>query len=153
MKRVRKKGLSPVIASVLLIMLVMVLAAIIFLWARGFIGEQVEKFGGPIEQSCDAVDFDVSITGQWGSELEVLNKGNIDIRRLDIRMTREGNSEVRQFDFQIDAGASERDHVTLVMSDGETPDEIIAYPVLIGTVKGSSSNNVFACMDSGRVIS
>ena len=45
---IKKRGLSPVIASVLLILLVLVLASIIFLWARGFIGEQIEKFGEPI---------------------------------------------------------------------------------------------------------
>ena len=44
-----KRGLSPVIASVLLIALVLVLASIIFMWARGFISEQIEKFGNPVE--------------------------------------------------------------------------------------------------------
>jgi len=53
--------LSPVIATVLLIALVLVLAAIIFMWARGFISEQIEKFGTPIEDLCDSVDFDIEI--------------------------------------------------------------------------------------------
>ena len=42
-----KRAISPVVATVLLIVLVLILAAIIFLWARGFVGEQVEKFGEP----------------------------------------------------------------------------------------------------------
>jgi len=32
------------------------------------------------------------------------------------------------------------------------PDRIIAYPVLIGNVKGGSSNKVFTCVDAGKTI-
>ena len=77
-KRVDVRGLSPVIASVLLILMVLVLAVLIFLWARGFVSEQVEKFGKPIEQICSSVDFEVQ---KFGSSLEVVNRGNVDIHR------------------------------------------------------------------------
>lgn len=43
---VNKRGLSPIIATVLLIFLVLILASIVFLWARGFFSEQLEKGGG-----------------------------------------------------------------------------------------------------------
>lgn len=141
---VGKRGVSPVVASVLLILLVLVLAAIIFLWARGFIGEQVEKFGKPIEETCGSINFDVA---KFGSELEIRNSGNINIQHLDIKMFKGGDSEIQQFAFDIPAGKSERGYSTLEMSDGSTPDKIIAYPALIGTAGGS--NSIFTCMDSG----
>jgi len=149
MRRVDRRGLSPVIASVLMILLVLVLAILIFLWARGFVSEQIEKFGKPIEQYCALVDFEIQ---RLGSDLEVINRGNVDIRHLDIKMFKDGDSRVEKFDFQIDAGQSVRKRATLLMDGSVTPDEIVAYPALIGNIKGGSSNNVFTCMDAGRTI-
>ncbi len=150
MKRVvGGRGLSPVIASVLMILLVLVLAALIFLWARGFISEQIEKFGKPIGELCGSVDFEVQ---RIGSDLEVINRGDVDIRHLDIKMFRGGDSEVEKFNFQIDAGESVRKSAVLTMKNNELPDEIIIYPALVGNVKGGSSNKVFTCMDAGRTL-
>lgn len=145
-KSLGRKALSPVIASVLLILLVLVLAAIIFLWARGFIGENIEKFGKPIEEACGKVNFEVYRDGEY---MEVRNNGNVDIQHLDVRMTRGGTSEVSSFNFEIDALDSASGHFNFVMSDGSAPDSIIVYPVLVGTVQGSSSKSGFTCMDSG----
>ena len=141
-----KKGLSPVIASVMMILLVLVLASIIFLWARGFIGEHIEKFGKPIEDYCGNVKFEMH---RSGLNLEVVNKGNVDIRSLNIKMIKDGDSEVNNFNFQIDAGDSESGYISFEMSDGSIPDEIIAYPALIGEVQGGGSNSVFTCLDAG----
>jgi len=149
MKRgVGKHGLSPVIASTLMILLVLVLATIIFLWSRGFITEQIEKFGNPIEDACEGVNFEVY---RDGSKMEIVNRGNVDIRHLDIKMSKDGDSKINKFDLAIDAGDSVQSDVTLTI-DGETPDKIIAYPALIGKVKGGTSNSVFTCVDSGVVI-
>jgi len=147
MRRVGRRGLSPVIASVLMILLVLVLAALIFLWARGFIGEQIEKFGSPVEQMCEAVNFEVQ---KIGSSLEVVNRGDVNIYYLDIKMFKGGDSEVEKFDFQVDAGESVRGEVVLLMDKNVVPDKIVAYPVLIGNVKGGVSNKAFTCMDFGR---
>ena len=96
-----KKGLSPVIASVLLVMLVLVLAIIIFLWARGFISEQIEKFGQPVEQQCDLVDYNVEIIEGVSSSytIDAVNHGNVPIGYLDIKKVKGGNSEIKSFKF------------------------------------------------------
>ncbi len=147
MKRIDgKRGLSPVIASLLMIMLVLFLAAIVFLWARGFISEQIEKFGKPIEEQCESVKFKIVQVEEY---LEIRNNGNVDIWRLDIKMFSGGNSEVKGFDFQINAGEAIRKAVTLEMSDGSLPDKIIAYPALIGNVRDKPINKVFTCMNAG----
>jgi flagellin-like protein len=145
-RRDNKRGLSPMIASVLMIMLVLVLAAMIFLWARGFISEQIEKFGRPVEELCGEVDFRAE---KVGNELEVLNRGNVDIRHLDIKMFKGGNSEISKFDIQVDAGEAARQPITLIMENGDAPEETILYPALIGTVRGENSNKVFTCVDAG----
>ena len=146
-KRANSRGLSPVIASVLLILLVLVLAAMIFLWAHGFIAEQVEKFGKPIDQICESVDFEVQ---RVGSDLEVINRGNVDIYYLSIKMIKGGDSKFQKFDFPVDAGESVRKGITLLMDNNVVPDEVIVYPALIGNVKGGDSNMPFTCLDYGR---
>lgn len=148
-KRINGRGLSPLMASVFMILFVLVLAALIFLWARGFVSEQVEKFGQPIEQLCGSVDFKVE---RVGSELEVVNRGDVNIRHLDIEMSKGGDSNVEKFNFQIDAGESVREEVTLLMDNNVVPDKMVAYPALIGNVKGGSSNKIFTCLDAGEVI-
>jgi len=154
MKRVDgKRGLSPVIASVLMIMLVLVLASMIFLWARGFISEQVEKFGRPIGEKCGEVDFRVERITEGGVDyLEVRNLGNVDIFHLDIKMVQGGNAEVTKFGFRIDAGDAVKREVTLKMKDDSVPEQIIAYPALVGNVRGKTANKAFTCVDVGKTI-
>ena len=60
-----------------------------------------------------------------------------------------GNSEIRKFDIQVDAGGSVTGYINFEMIDGSVPDKIIVYPALIGKVKGKSINKVFTCMDAG----
>lgn len=144
-----KRGLSPVIASVLLILLVLVLAVIIFLWARGFIGEQIEKFGKPIEDYCSQSNFDVSINGNY---LEIRNSGNVDINHFDIKKVRGGDSEISKFDFQVDAGEVVTGYFSLNMEDGYDPEEIILYPALVGNVKGDDAKSAFTCINDGTTL-
>jgi flagellin-like protein len=145
---VGKRGLSPVIASVLLILLVLVLAVLIFLWARGFVSEQIEKFGSPIENICNEIDFEVvRLTGP--ERLEVVNRGNVDIFNLEIKMIRGGDSETSTFEFPIDAGAAVTQEVSFVMEDGLGPEKVIVYPSLVGNVVGKTSNRAITCLEQG----
>jgi flagellin-like protein len=149
----KKKGLSPVIASVLMIMLVLILAAMIFLWARGFVTEQIQKFDKPIGDVCATVNFDAVRIGD--SELEVINRGNVGIRHFEVRLTKGGNAETSKFDFgrpQIAAGEALVESVSLLMKDGSDPDSVVIYPALLGNVRGESANKVFTCTEAGKTI-
>ena len=145
-----RRGLSPVIASVLMILLVIVLAGIIFFWARGFISEQIEKFGKPVEEYCSSVSFVAERVG--GEGLEILNDGDVDIFHFDVKMTKGGESKVSRFDFRADAGKTISKSVTFEMEDGSKPDEIIVYPALIGNVRGQELNKPFTCLENGVVL-
>ena len=147
-----KRGLSPVIASVLLIALVLVLASIIFLWARGFVSEQIEKFGQPIDAICDDVAFDVEkIAGGYGLELEIVNRGNVDIYSFDIKgFDDKGNSWIQNFPLlKVNVGEASNERVTF---EGRISERIIIYPALLGNVKGKSINKVFTCTEQGKTI-
>jgi flagellin-like protein len=84
----KKKGVSPVVATVLLIAIVVVIAVIIFLWARGFLAESARKGDRAVEVSCGTADFESKIikiadncgTAPGGeSALDINNVGNVPI--------------------------------------------------------------------------
>jgi len=150
LKRASKKALSPVIASVLLIALVLVLASIIFLWARGFVSEQIEKFGKPIETLCEEVEFDAEFApGAGGGNLDVVNRGNIRIYGFDIKEIEGGNSKIESFNLNVEPGDS---LPSQAISLGYGTEKIIIYPRLLGNVKGKKLNRAVTCIEKGKTI-
>ncbi len=86
-----KRGLSPVIATVLLIAIALILAVIIFLWARSFLEEQNQKFGEPVSNACKDIDFEVeAFHGSTEDYVNVVNRGNVPLYGLEIRLRDEG---------------------------------------------------------------
>ena len=78
-----KKGVSPVVATVLLITLALVAGTIIIIWGRGVIDEETLKFGGKISDVCQELDLDISING---NTLDVSNLGSLAaLRSLTLR--------------------------------------------------------------------
>jgi hypothetical protein len=149
----RKDGLSPVVASVLLIALVLILASIVFLWARGFIGEQIEKGDIPVADLCDEIIFSVDlipdslVEGKY--EAEIVNRGNYAIYSFMVVKTREGSELREEFAFPIDSQSSLNKTVDLRI-DGHPPENVVFYPSLLGSVVGDSSNRPYTCVDNGQ---
>lgn len=145
-----KRGISPVIATVLLIAMAIVLAAIIFLWARGFVTEQVEKGGEPIEGICDQVLFDAEVENSGQTIfLTVINRGNVPINSFDIKSVSGGDSSIKTFNFAVDVGATLPDKQLVLPGN---PEEIVIYPRVLGTVKGKQLNKAVTCLDNGKPI-
>lgn len=148
-----KKGLSPVIASVLLILLVLVLASLIFLWAKGFISEQIQKFDRPVESLCGDIRFDAELVVEAGFHtLEVRNTGDVGIFNFEVKRIKEGESETDVFKFVVPAKGAVRKDFNFNMEDGTNPEKIIIYPTLVGNVKGKDSNRVYTCINHGKTI-
>ncbi|MGC9309180.1 MAG: archaellin/type IV pilin N-terminal domain-containing protein [Candidatus Nanoarchaeia archaeon] len=143
----KRKALSPVIASVLLIALVLVLASIVFLWARGFISEQIEKFGQPVEEVCKNVEFEVDLYRQpnVGLTIEVANRGNVPIKSLDIKEIEGGTSKVHKFRFPIDVGESKAENITI----NRNTETVKIYPAILGSIKDKQSNKIYTCTEQG----
>ena len=58
---INKKGVSPIIATILLIALTIIIALIVFQWMKGFTKEAITKFDGTnIELVCNDVQFEAS---------------------------------------------------------------------------------------------
>jgi hypothetical protein len=150
-----KHGLSPVVATSLLITLVLVLSVIVFLWMRGFVTEQIIKFDKPVEQVCDQVDFEVSIApgGESAYEMEIANRGNVEIYNFDIKeVFKNGESVIEKFKFPANIGES----IRKPFNPGSTTQslcKIIVYPVILGNVKDKTLNKMFTCTNKGKIIS
>ncbi len=151
-----KRGLSPIVATALLIVLVFVLAMIIFIWARSFIGEQIEKFGEPVDRACDRVNFEVDFFDDGSSydQGEFVNLGDVPIYNFEIKKISGGNSETESFSilddggFILDAGSSKTGSFDFG-GDISDPEEIIIYPRILGGVKGKKTSQAYTCLDKG----
>ena len=66
---INKRGISPLIATVLLVAFVVALAIIAFLWAKHFVSEQAVKRGAVSQQTLNcATDVEIKITNAYVSE-------------------------------------------------------------------------------------
>lgn len=143
----KKRGLSPVIATVLLIAIVVVIALIVFLWLRGITQEAITKFDGKnVQLVCDEVSFNAEYSG---GNIYISNIGNVPIYRLKARISGEGS------------------HSTVVVGDGDSnwpkdglnqggtysgqlsainANSILLIPVLIGETQ-SEDRKSYTCED------
>ena len=147
-----KKALSPVVATSLLILLVIVIALIIFLWSRGFISEQIVKFGQPLETLCESAKFKVAAVKPNGNNynLEILNTGNINLHGFQVKRFYQGDSETKLIDFGIESGTTEVLKNFNRRNDlSEFSDRIEMYPILSGTVKGQEIRKEIVCSQEG----
>mgnify|MGYP001602505366 CR=1 FL=1 len=133
-----KKALSPVIATVLLISLVVVLALIIFLWATSFITEVVEKEGKSASQACGEISLQASLSG---STLSLVNQGNIPVYQIEI-VKKSGFKEERQVE-QVDVKAGESK--TDIEVTGSF-DKVEIIPAILG--KSGNVQKIFTCVDN-----
>lgn len=142
MKKRDKKAVSPVITTVLLIALVVILAIIIFLWARSFIGEKIAKFDKPIESVCDEVKFRASIDEDF---LLLDNQGNVPIYAINIKKNSPGTSSVEEKIIDLDKGGSKKEEIEI----GDETTSISVIPILLGEV--GEKKEKFTCPESVAV--
>lgn len=132
-----KKGISPVVATVLLIAMVVVLGLIIFMWFRGFTQEAVTKFDTNIEIVCNDVVFESSYSE---GTLSIINTGNIPIHRMNIKSIGSGGSFSTR---EISVDSEEWKELGLNQGEAYSQErtftsdinEIVLIPVLIGDSK------------------
>ena len=133
----KKRGISPVIATVLLVAMVVVIGLIIFLWFKGITEEAVTKFGGRnIELVCEEVEFlsDYSAAGI----LSVSNMGNVPIFGMKARISKQGGHETLNIG-DLSVGWPEiglRQMGTFsgnLMEEFAGAEQVLLIPVLMGT--------------------
>jgi len=136
-KRFGKKGISPVIATILLIAMVVIIALIIFLWFRSVVGDYGVKFGKNIELVCEDVELYASYSE---GTLYVTNDGNVPVFKLNLKIESGGGYETTELNEipnldppwpteGLKQGGVYSGNIGLYVGN---PDEVTLMPVLIG---------------------
>jgi len=93
-----KRALSPVITTVLLILVAIILALLIWFWARSAIGEQISKFDGnsdrPIDEVCNLVNLKVEKSET--TKLLITNQGDISVYKVAYKQSDAGSTQVTE---------------------------------------------------------
>ena len=140
-----KKGVSPVIATILLIGMVIVIGLIIFLWLRSLTQEAVTKFDKNVELVCGDVQFDA---GYSGGILTVSNIGNIPIYGIQIKISQDKSYETKDLNTLTGKWPDAGLNPGKVFSDdlNINAESITLIPILIGS--SQSGEKSYACDES-----
>ena len=131
-----KRGLSPVIATLLLVMLAVVLASIIFFYMRSVVGEKIVKFDQAIEYSCSKIDFAADAINKTEKvDIRISNRGNVPIYSFVVKKISLGSvDEIPLSSKPESANAGGSSNATV--SSLAKGDNIIIVPVLLGESNG-----------------
>jgi flagellin-like protein len=129
----KRKGVSPVIATVLLISIALILALIVFFWAKGFVGERAQKFDRAIEFACEDINFGAEAVKDEGDngKIYIKNRGNVPIYAAEIKAKNLGSvKSVGSLDRTIAVGES--DSFDFNLESLEYGEEIVVVPIILG---------------------
>ena len=137
----KRKGVSPIIATVLLIGMVVALALIIFVWMRSFTRETITKFDDEnIELACNRIEFQASYVG---GNIAVSNIGNVPIYDMRVKESTAGGyttESIRDSDEWPRTGLNPGDATSV---GGFSGDEITVMPILLGN--SENGKRTFVC--------
>lgn len=139
-----KRGISPVVATVLLIVVVIALFLLIFLWLKGFQKEAILKNGTPIETQCTAIRFDATYTS---GSLQVSNTASTTINKVQIYVDGAYQKDKDIGPPPITPATSAT--ATVTCASGK---KIKLIPYLLGQTK-SGAQKEYACTNQAKTIS
>lgn len=132
----QKRGLSPVIATMLLVAIVIVIALIVFLWFRSITEEAITKFDGKnIRIVCEEVSFDADYDG---GQVYISNTGNVPIYQMKAKIYDTGSfTTLTISEGWPTNGLNQGDAFSGTIGNAE---KIVLIPVLVGeTEKGEKT--------------
>ena len=88
-----KKGISPLIATVLLIGFVVAVGTIVIFWGRNFVKERADKEGVLAEKQlrCENVEIDIKSVDKVNNQIVIENKANEAIDGFILRVVSDGS--------------------------------------------------------------
>jgi len=147
-----KRGISPIVATILLVVIAIIIALIIILWAKNIVKESIQKSvagkSEKIENFCKEVSFsaDVSLKNTGSSreshELNfgITNSGNVPIYQIQVlKVDRDkgAKSDVGKLIIQpsssLKSGESFNGNADLTVELTEG-DKVLLVPILLGEV-------------------
>ena len=138
----KKRGISPVIATVLLIAMVVVLAGVVFAWFQSISEEAITKFDGTnVKIVCENVKFDMEYNN---GNLIIKNTGTVPIYQMRIKT--EGDGVHDSIILNEDHNWPESGIMTGGIYSGNVDiggaNKISFFPILLGTTKEGEKTHV-----------
>jgi len=148
-----KKGLSPVITTILLVLLAIILAVIILLWARKGIGEEVVLKFSPsagedrnIQEVCDLVRLQASKSGE---NIVVNNVGSVPIYGFGIKIYSGGSADIEEKnEINLPPGNS----YTLDPSGSVAGNSVELVPILLGKSQDEGDYTQYSCLNNAFTV-
>jgi len=143
--KMERRGVSPVIATVFLVGLVLVIASIVSLWMWNFTEERVTKFDKNVQLVCDDIKFSAIYSS--GGELQISNDGNVPIYKMKIEIFDEAGHNTEDLDNEYSSdwpenGLNPGAGFSELMEFGNA-NKIILIPVLYGI--GEAGKKEYTC--------
>jgi len=138
-----KKAVSPIVATVLLISIVIALGLIVFFWMKGITKEAITKFGNEnIELACEKVNFDA---GYSYSGLDVSNTGTVSIYKFNIKIYSNQGYTTESIQGPLNSGEVLTNQDASLTNSIDSAEKIILIPVLLGN--SNSGKVAYVCDD------
>lgn len=152
-----KRGVSPVIATVLLIGIVIALGVIVFFWFSSFTQEAITKFNGEnIQLVCNDVSFAASYSS--GGSLAISNTGNVPIFDFNVQIQGSAGTYTTQDMTNLisnwpSSGLRQGSVFSgNIASKVAGANQIVLIPILMGTVSNGDQKS-FTCANQGYQVS
>ena len=132
MQNTSKKGISPLIATVLLIGFVVVIAAAIWMWYGGVITERIQKQSAlnQIKQDCVSVDLSLKsaelLQNNGKIKVDIENSGSQAIQGVLLVERCDGESHPVEESILLESGESQTITITQHCSDTDSIDVVPA---------------------------
>ena len=141
-----KKGISPLIATVLLIGFAIAMAVLIYFWYTGFLKGQAQKQSCEIEaKSLCTQKIEIQVSNvECTPELKIIrvtieNKGQTLINDFRLKIRGKDNIESVPFSKSLNQGSTEQFSTTYDPTNTGTIEELEIFPVVL------SCNSPFTC--------
>jgi len=141
----KERGISPIIATVLLVAMIFVIGLIVFLWFSGMTEETITKFGGTnVKLVCDDIQFQSDYSS---GTLGIVNIGNVPIFGMRVKVFSDGNYATKNLkddlsenwpNLGLNQGGAFLDTIEFAGVE-----KIILIPVLMGT--SDEGEKTFVC--------
>lgn len=151
-----KKGISPVVSTILLVMIVIVLALIILLWSRGFIKEAYTKtIAGeekPVEYYCSQLNLQGFVNND--DSFGFKNQGTVPIYSFDLRLSgNDGNTDVKEYPANGGGTINPGGMITFEGLLGHSKyKEVKVIPILLAKKKSGTNPEPVPCSSSNALI-
>jgi len=151
-----KRGVSPVIATILLVAMVVVIGLIIFLWFRNIVDVAPTKFGKNVELVCRDIDFSSDYSSSTGM-LSLSNGGNVPIFGMKVKISEQGSHQTRDIEDLLVSvswpNIGLRQGGTFSGNLNENGDliganQVLLIPVLMGT--SEEGKQTYVCEEYGQ---